>query len=191
MRAVRAGRWTGLAVLVAVAAVTVGCSRGPDATALRTEVQGKLDQRFKPGLFGLDRIPAPGERARCPASESGAKRLAVYFNATLKLNQGYDFGDWEGLSPGDPGARPGSDREGHLRAQDRGEPSGRGDPGLRELHLRMVGDRWQSVEATTAGVAKTAEPGNAAPASRSKQLIDRLAAMVEIPPPGSRRPTRR
>jgi TRAP transporter TAXI family solute receptor len=46
------------------------------------------------------------------------------------------------------------------------------------------GDRWQGVEVTTAGVAKPPEPGNAAPTSHSKQLIDRLAAMVEIPPPG-------
>ena len=98
MRAIRAGRRIGPAVLLAVTAMAVGCSRGPDATALRTEVQGKLDQRFKPGLFGLDRFRRQGS-APLPASDAGAKRLAVYFNATLKLNQGYDFGDLEGLSP--------------------------------------------------------------------------------------------
>jgi TRAP transporter TAXI family solute receptor len=46
------------------------------------------------------------------------------------------------------------------------------------------GDQWKSVEATPAGVARAPDPGNAAPTSQSKQLIDRLAAMVEIPPPG-------
>jgi TRAP transporter TAXI family solute receptor len=40
------------------------------------------------------------------------------------------------------------------------------------------------VEATAAGVARVPEPGNAAPPSRSKQLIDRLAALVDIAPPG-------
>ena len=183
MRAIRAGRWTGLAVLVAVTAVTVGCSRGPDATALRTEVQGKLDQRFKPGLFGLDRFRRQGS-APLPASEAGAKRLAVYFNATLKLNQGYDFGDWEGLSPATLAHVLGATEKGIY-----GLKTGENRPGeviqvYGSSTYELSGDRWQSVEATTAGVAKTAEPGNAAPASQSKQLIDRLAAMVEIPPPG-------
>jgi TRAP transporter TAXI family solute receptor len=40
------------------------------------------------------------------------------------------------------------------------------------------------VEVTTAGIARPPEPGNAAPPSQSKQLIDRLAALVDIPPPG-------
>ena len=183
MRAIRAGRWTGLAMLVLVTAVSVGCSRGPDATALRSEVQGKLDQRFKPGLFGLDQFRRQGS-APLPAAESGTKRLAVYFNATLKLNQGYDFGDWEGLSPATLAHVLGATEKGIY-----GLKTGENRPGeviqvYGSSTYEWSGDRWQSVEATTAGVAKPAEPGNAAPASQSKQLIDRLAAMVEIPPPG-------
>jgi len=49
-----------------------------------------------------------------------------------------------------------------------------------------VGGRWQSVEVTTARVTKTLAPGNAAPSSQSKELINRLVALVDIPPPGIR-----
>ena len=86
-------RWLAMAVSSALVVTAVGCSRGPDATALRREVQGKLDQHFKPGLFELVGLRRQGS-APLPASEPGRKRLAVYFNATLKLTQGYDFGDW-------------------------------------------------------------------------------------------------
>src|SRR5262245_1331851 len=76
---------------------TIGCSRGPDATALTAGLRAKLDQRFKPGLFELAGLRRQGS-APLPGSEAGAKRLAVYFNATLRLAQPYDFGSWEGLS---------------------------------------------------------------------------------------------
>ena len=183
MTTIRAGRRIGFLALVAVTVAAVGCSRGPDATALQAEVQGKLDQRFKPGLFGLVGFRRQGS-APLPASDAGAKRLAVYFNATLKMNQGYDFGDWEGLSPATLAHVLGATDKGIY-----GLKAGANQPGevikaYGSSIYEWSGDRWQSVEATTVGVAKPVEPGNAAPASQSKQLIDRLAAMVEIPPPG-------
>jgi TRAP transporter TAXI family solute receptor len=183
MAAIRAGRWIGFLALTAVTVAAVGCSRGPDATALQGEVQGKLDQRFKPGLFGLVGFRRQGS-APLPASDAGAKRLAVYFNATLKMNQGYDFGDWEGLSPATLAHVLGATDKGIY-----GLKAGENQPGdvikvYGSSTYEWSGDKWQSVEATTAGVAKAPEPGNAAPASPSKQLIDRLAAMVDIPPPG-------
>src|SRR5262245_52304375 len=93
----RVRTWIVLAAASVLVVMASGCARGPDELALRTEVQGKLDQRFKPGLFELVGLKRQGS-APLPGSEAGAKRLAVYFNATLKLTQGYDFGDWQGLS---------------------------------------------------------------------------------------------
>src|SRR4029079_14195747 len=192
----RARGWMALAALVLTA---VGCSRGPDEGALRTEVQGKLDQRFKPGLFGLTRFRRQGS-APLPASESGAKRTGLYYNATLTLNQGYDFGNWEALSPatvaqvlgatdkGIYGLKGGENRPGEV-IQVYGRRAGENRPGeLIQCYgsstYEWSGDRWQNVEATSTGVTRAPEPGNAAPSSQSKQLIDRLAAMVDIPPPG-------
>jgi TRAP transporter TAXI family solute receptor len=170
-------------MLVAVTVMAVACSRGPDATALQTEVQGKLDQRFKPGLFGLVGFRRQGS-SPLPGSDAGAKRLAVYYNATLKMNQGYDFGDWEGLSPASLAHVLGATDKGIL-----GLKTGQNQPGeLIKVYgsstYEWSGDQWRSVDVMPAGVAKAPEPGNAAPTSQSKQLIDRLAAMVDIPPPG-------
>src|SRR5262245_10412553 len=179
----RAGRWIALAASIILVMTAIGCSRGPDATALRAEVQGKLDQRFKPGLFELVGLRRQGS-APLPGSESGAKRLAVYFNATLKLAQGYDFGNWEGLSPGTLAQVLGATEKGIVGVK--ADESRPGD--LIKVYgsstYEWVGDRWQSVDATTAGVAKASALGDAAPSSRSKQLIDRLAALVDTPPPG-------
>src|SRR5687768_5782716 len=44
-----------------------------------------------PILVGLKRQGS----SPLPASESGAQRVLVYYNATLKLREGYDFKDWE------------------------------------------------------------------------------------------------
>jgi TRAP transporter TAXI family solute receptor len=172
-----------VAALVATTAMTVGCSRGPDAAALQAEVQGKLDQRFKPGLFGLVGFRRLGS-APLPASDAGAKRLAVYYNATLRMNQGYDFGNWEGLSPATLAHVLGATDKGIV-----GLKTGENKPGevikvYGSSTYEWAGDKWQNVETTPAGVAKVAAPGNAAPTSLSKQLIDKLAAMVDLPPPG-------
>jgi TRAP transporter TAXI family solute receptor len=173
--------WLAASLILALAAA--GCSRGPDAPALRSEVQRQLDQRFKPGLFELVALKRQGS-APLPGSEAGARRLAVYFNATLKLTQGYDFGNWEGLSPATLAHVLGATEKGIL-----GVKPGENRPG--EV-IRVYGsstyewrnDRWQNVEASSGGVARVSAPGNAAPTARSRQLIDRLAALVEIPPPG-------
>jgi TRAP transporter TAXI family solute receptor len=163
--------------------MAVGCARGPDETALRTEVQGKLDQRFKPGLFDLVGLRRQGS-APLPASERGTQRLAVYYNASLKLNQGYDFGNWEGLSPGTLAQVLGATEKGIY-----GVKAGETRPGdvinvFGSSTYEWTGDRWQSVDTTPAGVARPGAPGVAAPSSKSRQLIDRLAALVDIPPPG-------
>ena len=172
-----------LALFLALAVAALGCSRGPDATALRTEVKSKLDQRFKPGLFELVALRRQGS-SPLPDAESGASRLAVYYNATLKLAQTYDFGDWEGLSPGTLAQVLGATEKGIF-----GVKPGETKPG-EEIRVygsstyEWVGNRWQGVESAAAGVRRPSAPGDAAPASKAKQLIDRLAAMVDIPPPG-------
>src|SRR5262245_55572547 len=145
-----ATRWLAVSLLLVLA---VGCSRGPDASALRAEVKGKLDQRFKPGLFDLVALRRQGS-APMPASDAGAQRLAVYFNATLTLAQGYDFGNWEGLSPGSLDFVLGATEKGIL-----GVKPGESRPGD---VIKVYGSstyewrdgRWQGVEAAAPGVTR-------------------------------------
>jgi len=84
-------------ILASLVAAT-GCSRGPDEAALKSELQQKIDKSFKPGLLELAGLKRQGS-SPLPAAESGAPRVVVYYNATLRLKEGYDFKDWEGLSP--------------------------------------------------------------------------------------------
>jgi hypothetical protein len=78
--------------------VISACSRGPDEPALRTDVQQRIDQSFKPGLLELAALKRQGS-SPLPTAQGRAERVLVYFNATLRLREGYDFKDWEGLSP--------------------------------------------------------------------------------------------
>jgi TRAP transporter TAXI family solute receptor len=181
--ALRSRGWRRAAAVIVLATAAVGCSRGPDAGALRAEVQEKLEQRFKPGLFEFAGLRRQGS-APLPGAEGGAARLAVYFNATLKLSQGYDFGDWEGLSPATLAQVLGATEKGIIGLASGENRSGAVIRVYGSSTYEWAGDRWRSVDVTTAGVSRPAEPGNAAPTSQSKQLIERLAAMVDIPPPG-------
>ena len=74
------------------------CSRGPDEAALESDVQSRIDKSFKPGLLELAALKRQGS-SPLSAAASGAPRVLVYYNATLRLREGYDFKDWEGLSP--------------------------------------------------------------------------------------------
>lgn len=172
-----------LAASILLATVATGCSRGPDAAALRTEVQAKLDHRFKPGLFEIVGLKRQGS-APLPAAESGASRLAVYFNATLELTRAYDFGNWESLSPGTLAQVLGATEKGIYGVKAGANRSGELIRIYGSSTYEWRGDRWQGVDATAPSVVRPAAPGDAAPPSRSKQLIDRLAALVDIPPPG-------
>jgi hypothetical protein len=73
--------------------ILAACSRGPDEAALQKQVQEQIDKSFKPGLLELAGLKRQG------SSPLPGGRIVVYYNATLRLKEGYDFKDWEGLSP--------------------------------------------------------------------------------------------
>jgi TRAP transporter TAXI family solute receptor len=160
------------------------CSRGPDEAALKSDVQGRIDKTFKPGLLELAALKRQGSSPQ-PKTESGAERVLVYFNATLQLKEGYDFKDWEGLSPATLAQVLGGREKGVF-----GVKAKENQPG--DL-LRVYGtgtyersaDKWVAVAAATRDVSQApADPGNAAAAPSSKRYLDQLASQVDIGPPG-------
>lgn len=168
--------------LGAVLLLLGGCARGPDEKALRQEVQEKLAHQVRSGLFDVASLKRRGS-APLPAADNGAKRLVVYFNATLRFAQDYDFGGWEKLSPASLAYVLGANEKGLLGLK----------PRVRAGELVYVygsstyewsKDGWKNVASTPSAVAAVPAIGNTAPPSRSKALIDKLAAMVELPPPG-------
>jgi TRAP transporter TAXI family solute receptor len=160
------------------------CSRGPDEAALKKQVQDQIDKSFKPGLLELAALKRQGSSPQS-ATESGAERVLVYYNATLKLREGYDFKDWEGLSPATLAQVLGGKERGVF-----GVKAKENQPG--DL-LRVYGtgtyerskDGWTAVAAVTRDVSNApAEPGNAAPSISSKRYLDQLASVVDVGPPG-------
>ena len=173
---------TRTAIITLALALTVGCVRGPDEATLRHEVQTKLTSQVKDGLLEVIALTRRGS-APLAASDGGSQRLVVYYNATLRFRQDYDFGGWEKLSPASLGYVLGATEKGlfGIKPQNR-----TGD--LLYVYgsttFESAAGQWKNVAATPGTVTTPADPGNAAPPSRSKQLIDRLAAMVDVPPPG-------
>ena len=120
-----------------------------------------------------------------PAGESGASRVLVYFNTTLKLNQDYTFGSWDQLSPSSVAFALGANEKGIFGLQ----PQNKTGDTIRAYGTAVYEEGpqgWTEVEALSPLTATAADTDNegTGPPSRSKQLIDKLAAMVNLPPPG-------
>ena len=160
------------------------CARGPDEAALKTDVQQRIDKSFKPGLLEVAALKRQGS-SPLPAAQSGAERVLVYFNATLRLREGYDFKDWEGLSPATLAQVLGGREKGVF-----GVKAKENHPGdLLRVYgsgtYERAGDTWIARAAATRDVSPTpADPGNAAASPSSKRYLDRLAAEVDVGPPG-------
>ena len=166
-------RWLAILLLLA------GCSRGPDEAALKAQVQAAIDKSFKPGLLELAALKRQG------SSPLGAERVLVYYNATLRLREGYDFKDWEGLSPASLAQALGANERGVF-----GVKAKENQPGdLLRVYgsgtFERSGSVWVAAAPGGPVIARApAEPGNAAPSTSSKRYLDRLAAQVDIGPPG-------
>jgi len=174
------GHASRLAVLLALSAA--GCARGADETTLRTHLKARLDRDVKPGLFEVVALRREGS-APLPARESGAPRVIVYFNATLQLAQEYNFGGWDQLGPASIAYALGAGEKGVFGLQPHNRP---GDlvRAYGTATYERRGDEWVPVAADAPRTAAAPNIEGTAPPSRSKQLIDRLATLVELPPPG-------
>ena len=170
--------------LVILLALLSGCSRGPDEAALKAQVQEQIDRSFKPGLLELAGLKRLGS-SPLPSGEGGAQRVLVYYNATLRLKEGYDFKDWEALSPATLAQVLGAREKGVL-----GVKAKENQPGdLLRVYgtgtFERSGERWSALAATTRDVSPApADPGNAAAPPSSKRYLDQLAAVVDVGPPG-------
>lgn len=160
------------------------CSRGPEEAALKAQVQQQMEKSFKPGLLELSSLKRLGS-SPLPAADNGAERVLIYYNATLRLREGYDFKDWEGLSPATLAQVLGGREKGVF-----GVKAKENQPGdLLRVYgsgtFERSGEGWTEVAAAGRDVSpRPAEPGNAAAASSSKRYLDRLASVVDVGPPG-------
>jgi TRAP transporter TAXI family solute receptor len=159
------------------------CSRGPDEAAVKGDLQTRIDKTFKPGLLELAALKRQGS-SPLPAA-SGSERVLVYFNATLRLRESYDFKDWEGLSPATLAQVLGGREKGVFGVKARENQPG----DLLRVYGSGIYERsaqgWSAVAAGPRDAPQApADPGNAAASTSSKRYLEQLAAVVEIGPPG-------
>lgn len=74
-----------------------GCSKGPASDTLQHDVQQRLQDAFPDSVLRLTELKRRGT-ANDTNAPPGEKRLVVYFDATLKVEQAQNFGAWD--SPG-------------------------------------------------------------------------------------------
>ena len=169
--------------LAAMLAAGAACSRAADEARLETDLQTKLKRDLPSDLFELVGVKREGS-APLPAGETGAERVAVYFNATLRLARDYTFGEWDQLAPSSVAYVLGATEKGVIGLQAQNHAGDTVRAYGRAVYER-TGDGWNAV-ADTAPEKTAAAPDldGSGPPTRSKALIDKLAAMVNLPPPG-------
>jgi TRAP transporter TAXI family solute receptor len=169
--------------LLAGVLVATGCARGADEARVQADLQEKLNRDVKAGLFDVVGVRREGS-APLSASANGTRRVIVYFNATLRLAEDYGFGGWDQLGPSSVAYALGATDKGifGLKAENRAGDVVRayGSAVYEESDNGWVPGTMDA----TAPVKADTNPGESGPPSRSKQLIDKLAAMVDLPPPG-------
>ena len=108
-----------LLLLLATVMLTA-CTRGPDSSVLRQELQTRLDTEFSPGLFRLHSFsrkgsaPSPGHR----------DAVYVYYDAELEFQRDYKLTAWQGLNLGTLAAVVGATPagiEGYHQSNQRGD----------------------------------------------------------------------
>jgi TRAP transporter TAXI family solute receptor len=168
-----------VAVIVLAAA---GCARGADQARLQSDVQQRLDEDVKPGLFEVVGMRRQGS-APLAAGVNGAERAVVYYNATLRLTSDYQFGGWDQLGAASLAYALGATEKGLFGlAQD--NHAGDLVRAYGSAIYQRTGDAWQLQRAEPSQAIAAPNIEGSAPPSHSKLLIDRLAAMVDVPPPG-------
>ena len=160
------------------------CPRGPDAEALEREVRQKLNDNFKSGLFEVASLKRQGS-AQLPASEQGASRARRVLQPHAGAARGVRLQRLGSVESGDAGERAWRVREGRRRGRVPATHPGDTIRVYASSTYERSGDAWTPVAFTPAAIANapSSDPGNAAPASQSRQFLDQLAAMVDIHAP--------
>ena len=172
--------WARVGVFLLV--LTGACARGADEARLKADIQDKLNSEVKPGLFDVVGLRREGS-APLPPTGSGAERIVVYFNATLRLKDDYEFGGWDQLGPASLAYALGATEKGifgltqenHIGDLVRAYGSAIYEHGAEGWSIRAV---------APARAVSAPNIEGTSPPSHSKLLIEKLASMVDLPPPG-------
>jgi len=107
-------------ILLLASVMLTACTRGPDSSILREEIQTRLDTEFSPGLFRIHSFTRKGSAPSPDHSDA----VYVYYDAELEFQRDYNLTAWQGLNLGTlavvVGATP-AGIEGYHQSNQRGD----------------------------------------------------------------------
>jgi len=166
---------------ILVAVLAAGCSRGPDESGLRSDVQARLDELFGRPVLAVQTLRRQGS-APYAAADDGAKQAIVYYNATLAFVEAYDPSDWSGLSPQLIAMSLGATDQGVVGLEAQGMAPGSELRAYGSLLYRRVGGEWRAAPLEARRPEERRPPGGAGPKSRADELVERLSRLVDTTP---------
>lgn len=171
--------------LFSLCLVLFACSQGPDKATLTSQVQQKLDNQFKSGLFKIVSLKRQGI---APAKDkaSGESRLIVYFNTELEFLQDYSLTAWDNLNLATLANLLGATEKGIIGFKPKGNQKGDVLEVYGTSPYVLKGDQWQPV-AYLAGAPVTGPevevdnmgPKNTTAPSDAVTVLQQLDAIVK------------
>jgi TRAP transporter TAXI family solute receptor len=165
-------------LLLGLATLLAGCTRGPGGERLGEDVQARLDALFGRPVLELQTLRRQGS-APYRAASDGAKQIIVYYNATLSFAEEYDPSDWQGLSPTMIANALGAADGGITGLKAGPNAPGTGLRAFGSIVYRRAGDDWQPADVVGPFPAAPATAAASAPVSRADELVRRLAELVQ------------
>ncbi len=84
-------------LLALMALVVGGCDRQPSVESLHSEITEALDHEFRKDLFELVSVRRLGS-SPFQDSDTGDRRLTLYFNLQLRFREAFDLTKWDSLN---------------------------------------------------------------------------------------------
>jgi TRAP transporter TAXI family solute receptor len=171
-------------VFLALLVLLAGCGRGPDADALKRDVEARLSQALPSGTVTVAEFVRRGSQAdtRAPAGET---RRVIYYDAYLRLERDFDFGAWD--SPGMAGliSALGSGPKGVTGVAAGGNRAGDMVRARGTALYKREGNDWVSVAA--AGHRPEAAPAYAtsAPREGAAAILEAMRRTIDSVPKGA------
>ena len=153
----------------------IGCGGGPDADALKKDIDARLAQALPGGNVSLGSLERRGSQSDTKAP-TGETRRIVYFDAELKLERDFDFGAWD--SPGVAGlvSALGAGPKGISGIASGGNKAGDIVRAHGTALYKREGDKWEAI--VSGGYRPSAAPAYATNAPQGPAAI--LDAMRKV-----------
>lgn len=170
-------------ILLLCAALLAACSRGPAPETLQSDLQQRLQQAFPAVVLSLAELQRRGSAndANAPAGE---KRLVIYFDATLKVEQDQDFGAWDSPGVASLVSALGAGPRGLSGIENGGNHAG----DLLKVHGSLIyreqDGSWQAVVPQGFTAPRAAQSGEGGSTTR-ETLVNAISTALNLAPGGS------